>query len=157
MKLIDSRKADKSELSEFIKKEGLNLPDDYIKFLCDLGGGENGDENKYFKIAEKSNQLGQVDYFYPFYLKGKDAYLPYYWYSTSDYMPRFVLPIASDDDGNTVLIGAKGSIVGKIYYQVLEESLCDSDISEEEFIKDPGIFELAASFSEFVDSLSGKS
>jgi len=143
MEIEDSNKygaLQHEELEDYEKSLGTSLPTDYREFLILHNGGT---PEKYLVCRSGSNEPSEV-WNDSLGLHNGPTYcrLDIATKDLKEYLPKDIIPFATDPGGNSFCIGISGEYRGKIYFWDHEQAQDQDSISE-----------LASSFTEFVANL----
>jgi hypothetical protein len=132
----------KNELSKLENKLNVSLPDEYVKFLREYNGGTL--ESNIFRLEASEIENISVSEFFGTGLEDyNDLIEQYKLYSKR--LPSDYIPIARAEGGNIICINIKNQ---KIF---LWDH--DSELIEEEHLKDSSLILIANSFSHFLNNI----
>ena len=135
--------ATSESISDFERKIGSKLPDDYKNFLLKYNGGQPCPNS--FKFISNKDDGSSVDKFLSL---GKEKYsnLLKYYNIYKDRIPSGFIPIAHDAGGNLILMGAN-SDNNKIYFWEHEMEVDEGDIPDMS-----NVYLISQSFSAFINN-----
>lgn len=114
-RIVDSKhpSIDESVIDAYESRTGINLPDEYRKFLLLYNGGIPTPQHA---DIPKTKHSVLVDYLYGILPKRSRCDLEYEAERMSEHLPTGFIVIGHDPGGNAYLLATKGKERGRVYF-----------------------------------------
>ncbi len=134
-------------IKTFEENHGINLPDDYRDFLQSQNGGRPEMTSRVFTFQKEDGSTSDslVDWFSGL-IESEEYSLEEDMDIYEDRIPKGMLPIACDPFGNLILLGVREQSTSGVWFW-------DHEI-EPTGVTESGIYKVAPSFGQFIESLS---
>lgn len=140
-----------SELEQFEKTHGREIPIAYRKFLLKYNGGQPNLSGFRMNSGVEQDQTGSVKRFLGINMPERTLDVGYALETFRDRIPSYLFPVARDPGGNLIGIVVEGEAEGQVLFWDHER-----EADEGEAPTDNNLYFIADTFEKFLDDLDSE-